>query len=152
MNTEAKKRTPSAPSKAMDEVQKRKGVPFSLKFYHGRMDLSRDKSDFFAKKVFEEKNCFRCGKLFIPTKPEYKWQDCCSYTCWLHRDDGKEDHVVNGKPVAQFNKSGVRIATYPNTVEAARVMGVKPDSIRRCCLGKSRTSASFVWVYVEDLP
>ena len=66
MNTEAKKRTPSAPSKAMDEVQKRKGVPFSLKFYHGRMDLSRDKSDFFAKKVFEEKTVSAAGNCSFP--------------------------------------------------------------------------------------
>ncbi len=152
MKPNTKKETSSAPTKAMDEVKKRKGVPFSLKFYHGRMDLSRDKSDFFAKKVFEEKNCVRCGKVFIPTRPEYKWENCCSYTCWLHRDDGAEDHIVNGKPVAQFGKNGVRIATFPSAREAAKAMGVKPESIRNCCLGKSRTSASFVWVYVEDLP
>ena len=146
-----KKETPTTPTKAPVEVsQKGKRKSFSFPLYHNIDGLSTPKTkEIQGDDVLCPSFCVRCGKEFYPTKPEYAWEDCCGYTCWLHRDDHKR--IVNGKPVEQLTEKGTLIATFPSAVEAAKEMGLKKaDSIRDCCRGKTKTSGGYVWRYKEE--
>ena len=142
--TEAKKETSTAPTKAMVEVMKgRKTKSSSLRVYHKKQDLSSLFDQALGKQI-----CKRCGKEFYPTRPEYAWEDCCSYTCLLHRDDGKK--VPNTKPVDMFTREGGYVMSFDSPTEAAQYVGLKkPHAIRECCIGKTKTSAGFVWRYKE---
>lgn len=150
MNSETKKETSTTPTKAQVEVQNRKKKKsFSLKVYHNYYDLS---SPIHLKSMldhtFPDKKCVCCGKSFVPTKPEYAWEDCCSYTCYRHRgDEKKKPHM---KPVDQYTKEGKFIGHFKSAVEAAIDAGLKKaDGIRDCCNGKTKTSGGFVWRWSE---
>ncbi len=53
--------------------------------YHEKSTVSTIKPK--KRKVFifgmglRDTTCVWCGKNFIPTRPEYAWGECCSYTC-----------------------------------------------------------------------
>lgn len=148
MMTDTKKETPSTPTKAPDEVKMKRGKPFSLKSYHKKEDLSTPLPKKHHSEWFEDKQCARCGKRFIPTKPEYAWGEYCSYSCYLHRNNSKK--ILHGKPVEQLTDGGILIATFPSAVEAAKFIGIKKaDNIRNCCNGKTKTSGGYVWRWKE---
>lgn len=149
--TDTKKRTSTTPTKAQVEVpNRRKRKSFSLKFYHKNDDLSTPITlETNLDYIFPTKNCVKCGKVFVPTKPEYAWEDCCSYTCYKHRDDHKKR--PNMKPVEMYSKEGRWLMSFESAVDAARHVGLKKaDGIRECCLGKIKSSGGFVWRYKEE--
>lgn len=152
MNTETKKETSTLPTKAQVEIseKRKKKKSFSLKLYQRNDDLSMPKTQkTFLSMAFQEKSCVRCGKVFIPTRPEYAWGDCCSYTCHLHRDDNKK--VPHTKSVEMFTRDGGYVMSFASSMEAAQYVGLtRPHSIRNCCLGKTKTAAGFVWRYKEE--
>ena len=150
MSTDTKKETSTTPTKAPVEISKvKKRKSFSLRFYHKTDDLSTHVSlETNLDYIFPSKSCVRCGKKFVPTKPEYAWENCCSYTCYLHRDDHKK--APHTKPVDMYSKEGRWLMSFNSSVEAARYVGLqKPDGIRECCLGKTKSSAGFLWRYKE---
>lgn len=142
MQAETKKETPSHAAKQMDEVIGEDRSSPTLYIENSGKSISNLNFPFFS-----EKKCKRCGKLFIPTKPVYAWKDCCSYTCWLHQDERKPYPT---KPVEQYSKSGVLMATFESANDAALFVGLKkPQSVRNCCTGKSKYAAGFIWKYKE---
>lgn len=152
MKTDVKKETSTAPTKPMVEVpsKEKKKKSFSLKVYQKNEDLSiSEEEKVLLEFLFPSKKCAKCGKSFTPTKPEYVYGDCCSYPCWLHRDDNKK--VPHAKPVDMYSKEGKYLMSFSNSIEAAHYVGLaKPDNIRACCLGKIKSSGGFAWKYKED--
>lgn len=145
MKTETKKEISTLPTKAIVEIsqKEKKEKSSSLRVYHKNQHLSR-----LFDQALGKQNCKRCGKEFYPTRPEYAWEDCCSYTCRLHRDDDKKK--PHTKPVDMFTREGGYIMSFSCSEEAAKYVGLKkPHAIRDCCLGKTKTSAGFVFRYRE---
>lgn len=149
MDSEIKKNPSTAPTKEhVEGAEKGKTSSSFPKLYQIKYDLSTPKLNFCPTPGIVDQKCVKCGKNFIRTYPKYAWKDCCSYTCYLHRDDNKE--VPHSKPVDMFTQDGGFIKSFSNSIEAAKYVGLmKPDSIRNCCLGKTKTSAGFVWRYKE---
>lgn len=54
------------------------------------------------------------------------------------------------KPVLQFSKTGDFIKEYESIREAARVLETGKEGISRCCHGKLKTSAGFVWKFSNE--
>lgn len=110
----------------------------------------------FAKKslsIFDGRYCVMCGKNFFPTRPEYAWGDCCSYSCMLQKEREKERDRKGGKtrPVEQYTLDGVLLARFDSAKAAALHVGLTKDRyIRDCCTGKVKTSAGYVWRYKEE--
>lgn len=119
--------------------------------YHGKARLSstiRKKTILITGMV--DKKCKRCGKNFVPTRPFYQYEDCCSYTCWIHRDDNKRG-MHRGRPVEMYSKSGVLIRYFESAYQAANFVNIeKPDNIRLCCNGKYKTSGGYIWKWKEE--
>lgn len=150
MDANEKNNPSTAPTKAQVEGwRKGKDRSFSPRLYQINYDLSTPQLDFCATPGLVDKKCVRCGKNFVPTRPKYAWQDCCSYTCYMHRDDNKT--IPNGKPVNQYTEDGYFIRTFKSAVEAAKEIGLKKaDNIRDCCNGKTKKSAGFIWRWKEE--
>ena len=53
------------------------------------------------------------------------------------------------KPVNQYTLDGVLVKIWESTREAARELGVKQQSISKCCNGKRKTAGGFTWRYVQ---
>ena len=55
------------------------------------------------------------------------------------------------KPVEQYTRDGVYIATYPSIVEAYRQTGINHQSIGCCCQRKKSyiTAGGFIWKYAK---
>ena len=53
----------------------------------------------------------------------------------------------NIKPVQQFSKEGILIATFPSSSEAARQLKLDSSSITKCCKGKLKTTGGFIFHY-----
>lgn len=145
MNNQTKKETSTLPTKAQVEIsekrKKKKLLPLEYTTKSGTCQA-------FLDQALGKQNCKRCGKEFYPTRPEYAWEDCCSYTCRLHRDDDKKK--PHTKPVDMYTREGGFVMSFSCSEEAAKYVGLKkPHSIRECCLGKTKTSAGFVFRYRE---
>lgn len=114
--------------------------------YNEETTLSSPKNHFLLGMGLAEKKCVRCGKTYIPTRPEYAWEDCCSYTCYLHRNNGAERKNPARPCTAYDQYSGKKYRTFKSAEEAAEYMGLKKaGTIRDCCNGKTRTSCGFLW-------
>ena len=55
-----------------------------------------------------------------------------------------------GHAVVQCDLDGNIIATYQTVSDAARTMGVDRASIGSALRGKSKTSAGYVWHYIDE--
>lgn len=138
------------PRRSEDEGGRNMNNPPQI-VYHGKARLSstlRKKNVIITGMV--DKKCIRCGKNFIPTRPFYQYEDCCSYTCWIHKDDGKKSTHI-GRPVAMYSKSGVFLRDFDTAYDAAQYANiVKPDNIRLCCNGKVKTSGGYIWKWKKE--
>lgn len=157
MNGQDEKRSPSTvPSEdKVEGLENGNGkLPTNI-LYQIWGGLSTPDKEKIKQKIYQsflvDKKCVKCGKNFVTRSKEYAWKDCCSYTCYLHRDDGLERQVLNGKPVNQYNEWGTFLATYPSAALAAKAVGMKKaDNIRDCCNGKTKTSGGFYWRWREE--
>ena len=70
-----------------------------------------------------------------------------------------EEHINNirksiikkqGRPVLQYTKSGEFIKEWECGKEAAMFYNVDPSSLMRCCQGKFKSSAGYVWKYKNE--
>lgn len=145
-----KKNNPStAQTKAQVEGwRKGKDESFSSTLYQKNTNLSTHLMNFCPTPGIVDRKCVKCGRNYVPTRPKYAWRDCCSYTCYIHRDDKKP--IQNGKQVEQYTRDGTYLQTFRSAVEAAQYVGLKKaDSIRACCNGKTESSAGFSWRWKE---
>jgi hypothetical protein len=56
---------------------------------------------------------------------------------------------VGMKKVCQYNLEGKRIASFDSAKKAHLATGIPQQSIKSCCIGKSKTAYNFVFVYPE---
>lgn len=117
--------------------------------YNPETVLSTIKDKIFTKitaKGITERFCVICGKRYAYFHPQYKYKDCCSPTCWLHRNDGRKRSAVE-----MYEKSGRYLKTFKTVEEAAEFCGfndTRPilDALR----GRTRSSGGFVWLWSND--
>lgn len=149
MENNVKKETSTTPTKAQVEVSQteKKKNSLSLPFYHKNDGLSTLLNYSIG---IDDPKCVVCGKTFIKYRGrQYAYGNCCSYPCYMHRDDNKT--IPNGKPVNQYTEDGYFIQTFKSAVEAAKEIGLKKaDNIRDCCNGKTKKSAGFIWRWKEE--
>lgn len=101
--------------------------------------------------------CPKCGKEFFPY-PEhvYKYgkQRWCSWTCFNHRNDGKNraGKGWSGKVVQQYTLDGELIREFKSVNKAADYMGCCANTIRKACVGETKMARKFIWKYKSDEP
>lgn len=120
--------------------------------YHENRDSSIPKKNFFKYGMgIVEKNCARCGKVFIPTHPEYAWGDCCSYTCCLRYDEERREALKNAREVVMLHpEKGTDIMKFDSAKAAADFAGVEPSKIRNVCNGISGSSGGYAWRWADE--
>lgn len=146
---EADKKNNPSTAQTKEQVEgwrKGKDESFSPILYQKNYDLSSPLNDSIG---IDDQKCVVCGKNFIKYRGrEYAYGDCCSYTCYMHRDDNKT--IPHAKPVEQYTRDGTYLMTFNSAVEAAEYVGLKKaESIRDCCNGKTESSAGFLWRWKE---
>jgi hypothetical protein len=100
---------------------------------------------------FVDKTCAWCGKNFVPTRPEYAWGDCCSYTCCLRYDEKKQDALKIAREVVMVHpEKGTDIMKFDSAKAAADFAGVEPSKIRNVCNGISETSGGYAWRWADE--
>lgn len=102
--------------------------------------------------ALRDKKCPVCGKMFPPAAfHAYEENQVlfCSWTCYLRGRKG-ERKTPNAMRVVQYTKGGKFMREFESAVEAAFHIGVKPQSIRGCCNGTTKTSAGYVWRYKKE--
>ncbi|HEY9044494.1 MAG TPA: NUMOD1 domain-containing DNA-binding protein [Ohtaekwangia sp.] len=55
------------------------------------------------------------------------------------------------KQVTQYALNGKKLKVYPSVKEAGFQVGIDPNSISKCALGKARIAGGFVWRYEHDI-
>ena len=71
---------------------------------------------------------------------------------WGTRNRQVSDKMTNGKlskPVNQYTKEGIYIATYPSSMEVQRKLGYDNAHINKCCLGKRKSAYGYKWEYAD---
>lgn len=58
---------------------------------------------------------------------------------------------IQGKPVLQYDLEGNFIKEWESGAAAAKFYNVDRTSLYRCCQGKFKKSAGFVWKYKQDV-
>jgi hypothetical protein len=54
---------------------------------------------------------------------------------------------AKSKTVIQYSLDGKFIMEWENTRKAAKLLGVNNSGLNNCVLGKTKTSAGFIWKY-----
>lgn len=96
-----------------------------------------------------EERCIHCGKNFIPTRPEYAYGDCCSWNCLnRHREkiaeEGLTDRVVM---MNAYDKRELKL--FYSTQEAGDYLGVRKESVRDACNGRTKTCCGYAFRWAE---
>lgn len=95
-----------------------------------------------------EKNCSRCGKIYIPT-PEWLYRDngrgYCSWTCYNHRNDGKKCRY---KAVEYLLPDGTVLHSFQSASKAAEWFGTSPFRIINA-IDKGTQFKGYLWRYKE---
>ena len=76
---------------------------------------------------------------------------------WIHSEEVTPQEIARRveqaadekrtKPVSQYTRAGVFVASYPSACQAARDTDVNAGSITTCCKGKLKTAGGFIWKY-----
>lgn len=66
-------------------------------------------------------------------------------------ENKRDDFVPYSRKIMQLDLERNMIAVYKSAVEAAKNLPVGPAAIRKCANGGSKTSAGYIWEYVDDL-
>ena len=152
---EQKKRISEGNTNAQVESEgsKEYGNP-SQQVYHDKSGLSIVTNKNTELKCFtgiREKNCAWCGKNFVPTRPQYAWGDCCSYTCCLRYDEQRNIPIYGKKAVVMMHpRKRTDILKFDSAVEAAEFAGIDAKNIRNACNGLSETSAGYAWRWLDE--
>ena len=109
--------------------------------YHKKIQ----KDDTFIK----EYRCAWCGKVFIPTRPEYAWDDCCSYTCCLRYDEKIKQEGLSEKVVMMSAYDKRELMLFECAQEAADYLGVRRESVRDACNGRTKTCKGYAFRWAE---
>ena len=64
-----------------------------------------------------------------------------------HMSASLKNKCYTSKPVKQYTKTGVLVATYPSVREASRVVNISSTSIYRCCSNCYKTAGGYIWTY-----
>lgn len=122
--------------------------------YHTNDDSSILKKRFFKYGMgIVEKNCARCGKVYIPTRPEYAWGECCSYTCCLRYEEEREEALNNARAVMMLHPHTMTdILIFESAKAAAEFANVSPKGIRNACNGVSVVSGGYGWRWADEEP
>ncbi len=144
-----------APEWADSEANEEKGKEYknpSQTVYHEKDDSSIPKKNNFHYCVgLVEKNCAWCGKVYIPTRPEYAWGDCCSYTCCLRYDERRREALTGPRAVIMVHpQKGTDILKFDSTKAASDFAGVEARSIRNVCNGLAETSGGYAWRWADE--
>ena len=70
-----------------------------------------------------------------------------NYGTRVQRQSKKLTNGKLSKPVLQYTKDGKFIQEWKSTRDVERNLGYNQSAISRCCLGKQKTSYSFIWKY-----
>lgn len=89
-------------------------------------------------------------------KDEVKSNNLASNLEWMSIKDNNNYGTHNkrvgealSKQICMLDKStGNLLATFPSTVEAARVTGINRCNIGSCCQGKHKSAGGYIWRYV----
>jgi len=65
--------------------------------------------------------------------------------------NGEYANFAVEKQVTQYAVNGKKLKVYPSVKEAGLQVGVDPNSISKCALGKARIAGGFVWRYEHDI-
>lgn len=103
------------------------------------------KDDTFIK----EYRCAWCGKVFIPTRPEYAWDDCCSYTCCLRYDEKIKQEGLSEKVVMMSAYDKRELMLFECAQDAADYLGVRRESVRDACNGRTKTCKGYAFRWAE---
>lgn len=126
----------------------------SQQVYHGKDGLSIVTNKNTELKYFtgiKERNCAWCGKIFIPTRPQYAWGDCCSYTCCLRLDEKKRDEVHGYRAVVMIHpRRRTDILKFDSANAAGEFVGLEAKYIRNACNGLSATSGGYAWRWLDE--
>ena len=57
------------------------------------------------------------------------------------------NHPKRSKPVIQYSLDGELVKEYPSASEVERQLGIRQQSISRCCLGQRSTCHGYIWRY-----
>ena len=96
--------------------------------------------------------CAWCGKKYTPTKPEYAWGVCCSYTCCLRYDESNAQ-PQKGRGVVLLNPdTKADVIKFDSVKEASDFCGAEPSNIRNVCNGLAETSGGYAWRWQDEQP
>ena len=119
--------------------------------YHKKSDLSTLKNELIIFGGYLTQKCAWCGKEFVPTKPEYAWGKCCSYTCCLRYDESKAPTKKERGVVALGPDTKEEIRRFNSVKEAADFCGGELGNIRNALNGIYTKSNGYAWRW-EDEP
>lgn len=108
--------------------------------------------------MLEGTKCVKCGKEFFPT-PMHVFRDWrghyCCWTCYNHRNDGREKAEPKTKQVEQWSLDGELIKIFRSPAEAAEAIGVNYTTMTKAC-NNARSESSllypckgYMWRYRE---
>ena len=145
-----------APHQGRGGVQDKKGEGkeyqnLSPTVYHKKSDLSTLKNELIIFGGYLTQKCAWCGKEFVPTKPEYAWGKCCSYTCCLRYDESKAPTKKERGVVALDPDTKEEIRRFNSVKEAADFCYGEPLNIRNALNGIYTKSNGYAWRW-EDEP
>lgn len=124
----------------------------SQQVYHGKNGLSIVTNKFLGLGI-KEKNCAWCGKNFIPTRPEYAWGDCCSYTCCKRFDENRREELIGCRAVVMMHpRKKTDILKFDSAKDAGAFVGLEAKYIRNACNGLSETSGGYSWRWFDERP
>lgn len=70
------------------------------------------------------------------------------FTPWNKNRNGyKLGGLKQSRQVEQYSLDGELVSTFPGCKEAATALNCMPESIRRCCVGLSKTARGFIFKY-----
>lgn len=96
-----------------------------------------------------ERGCSRCGKIFIPAA-YHAYKDryglYCSWTCYNHREEGRDTGRRAFKRVLQYDTDGRLIREHGSATDAAEHTGLVFKNIQRACR-THEPYKGYIWNY-----